>query len=339
LSPIITALGRAAQNGKQVTALVELRARHEEEANITWARSLEQAGVHVVYGVLGLKTHCKAALVVRREGDGLRRYVHLATGNYNATTARIYTDLGVFTARPEYGEDVSELFNLLTGYSRGYRWKRLVVAPGELRERVLDLIERERQHAEAGRLGRIVVKMNALVEPSIIDGLYRASQAGVKIDLVIRGICCLRPGLPGVSEKIHVTSIVDKFLEHSRIFYFENGGAPEVFLGSADWMPRNFFRRIEVMFPVEDDRLKRRVVDEIVPVILADSVKARSLGVDGRYQRVIPAEGQPAVRSQLVLQEVAREAARERRTPDAPPAQAEASVEPQPGGEPVLQRI
>jgi polyphosphate kinase len=310
-SPIIQALARAAQNGKQVTALVELRARHEEEANINWARSLERAGVHVVYGVLGLKTHCKAALVVRRESDGIRRYVHLATGNYNATTSRTYTDLGLFTARPEYGEDVSELFNLLTGYSRGYRWKRLVVAPGGLRERVLELIERERRHAEEGRLGRIVVKMNALVEPSIIDALYRASQAGVKIELVIRGICCLRPGIPGVSDQIRVTSIVDKFLEHSRIFYFENGGEPDLFLGSADWMPRNFFRRIEVMFPLEDDHLKLRVVDEILPVILSDNVKARVLGRDGRYQRAEALPDAPRSRCQLVLQEVAREAARE----------------------------
>ena len=338
-SPIISALGRAAQNGKQVTALVELRARHDEEANITWARSLEQAGVHVVYGVLGLKTHCKAALVVRREGDGIRRYVHLATGNYNTTTARVYTDLGLFTARPEYGEDVSELFNLLTGYSQGYRWKRLLVAPGDLRERVLALIERERVQAEAGRLGRVVVKMNALVEPSIIDALYRASQAGVKVDLVIRGTCCLRPGIPGVSENIRVISIVDKFLEHSRILYFENGGEPEVFLGSADWMPRNFFRRIEVMFPLEDDRLKLRVVDEILPVILSDNVKARVLASDGRYQRVGPPAGSPAVRSQLALQEVAREAARERRVAEPAPSPAEipAPRPAEPRGERVLQ--
>jgi polyphosphate kinase len=310
-SPIIQALARAAQNGKQVTALVELRARHEEEANINWARSLERAGVHVVYGVLGLKTHCKAALVVRRESDGIRRYVHLATGNYNATTSRIYTDLGLFTARPEYGEDVSELFNLLTGYSRGYRWKRLVVAPNGLRERVLELIERERRHAEAGGLGWIVVKMNALVEPSIIDALYRASQAGARIELVLRGICCLRPGIPGVSDQIRVTSIVDKFLEHSRIFYFGNGGEPDLFLGSADWMPRNFFRRIEVMFPLEDDHLKLRVVDEILPAILSDNVKARVLGRDGRYQRAAAPPDAPRIRCQLVLQEVAREAARE----------------------------
>ncbi len=345
LSPIITALGRAAQNGKQVTALVELRARHEEQANITWARSLERAGVHVVYGVLGLKTHCKAALVVRREAEGIRRYAHLSTGNYNATTARVYTDVGLFTARPDYGEDVSELFNLLTGYSHGYRWKRLVVAPGDLREQVLELIDRERRHADAGRMGRIVVKMNALVEPSIIDALYRASQAGVKIELVIRGTCCLRPGVPGVSEHIRVTSIVDKFLEHSRIFYFENGGEPDVFLASADWMPRNFFRRIEVMFPLEDDHVKLRVVDEILPVILADNVKARVLREDGRYERVaVPADA-PRVRSQLVLQEVAREAAREgedaarRLMPEPRPASpdGEREIPPQPA-ERVLQR-
>ena len=309
LNPIITALGRAAQRGKQVTALVELKARFDEENNIAWARSLEQAGVHVVYGVAGLKTHCKAALVVRREAEGIRRYVHLSTGNYNAATARIYTDLGLFTARPEYGEDVSELFNLLTGYSRGYRFRRLLVAPLGLRERILELIAREREHAEAGRPAHIVVKMNALVEPSVIDALYDASQAGVSIDLVIRGICCLRPGVPGVSDNIQITSIVDRFLEHSRIFYFANGGAPDVFLASADWMPRNFFRRIEVMFPLEDERLKQRVIEEILPVLLGDNVKARRLRPDGGYERVPAGEALP-VRCQLVLQQLAREAAR-----------------------------
>ena len=309
LNPIITALGRAAQRGKQVTALVELKARFDEENNIAWARSLEQAGVHVVYGVAGLKTHCKAALVVRREAEGIRRYVHLSTGNYNAATARIYTDLGLFTARPEYGEDVSELFNLLTGYSRGYRFRRLLVAPLGLRERILELIAREREHAEAGRPAHIVVKMNALVEPSVIDALYDASQAGVSIDLVIRGICCLRPGVPGVSDNIQITSIVDRFLEHSRIFYFANGGAPDVFLASADWMPRNFFRRIEVMFPLEDERLKQRVIEEILPVLLGDNVKARRLRPDGGYERVPAGEALP-VRCQLVLQHLAREAAR-----------------------------
>ena len=310
-SPIITALARAAQNGKQVTALVELKARFDEQNNIVWARSLEEAGVHVVYGVVGLKTHCKAALVVRREPEGLRRYVHLSTGNYNPTTARIYTDLGLFTARPEYGQDVSEMFNLLTGYSQGHRWQRLLLAPMGLRDRVIELIERERANAEAGAPARIVVKMNALVEPSVVDALYRAAQSGVTIDLVIRGICSLRPGSPGVSGGIRVISIVDKFLEHSRIFYFENAGEPEIFLGSADWMPRNFFRRIEAMFPIEDERLKQRIVEEVLPVILADNVKARELQPDGRYLRVTPAEGAPAVRSQLVFQSLAREAARE----------------------------
>ncbi|HKA60364.1 MAG TPA: polyphosphate kinase 1 [Gemmatimonadales bacterium] len=305
-SPIISALARAAQNGKQVTALVELKARYDEENNIVWARALEQAGVHVVYGIVGLKTHCKAALVVRRERGGLHRYVHLATGNYNPITARIYTDLGLFTADPAFGEDVSEMFNLLTGYSRTRRWRKLVVAPVELRERVITLIDRERKHAEAGRPARITVKMNALVEVSVIDALYRASQAGVEIDLIIRGICCLRAGLPGVSERIRVMSIVDRFLEHSRVFYFSNGGNPEVFLASADWMPRNFVRRIEVMFPVEDAQLKARILDRILPTILGDNVKARLQNSDGSYRRVTPAEAQTTVRSQTVLHSLAR---------------------------------
>jgi polyphosphate kinase len=310
-SAIITALERAAQNGKQVTALVELQARFDEENNIVWARALEQAGVHVVYGVVGLKTHCKASLVVRREPDGIRRYVHLSTGNYNRTTARIYTDLGIFTAHPDVGEDTAELFNLLTGYSQRHQWKKLVVAPVAMRERVIELIERERQHSEAGTPGRIVAKMNSLVEPSVIDALYRASQAGVRIDLVVRGICCLRPGIPGVSENIRVTSIVDKFLEHTRIFYYENAGNADLFLSSADWMPRNFFRRIEVLFPVEDNRLKARIIEEILPIVLADNVKARVLQPDGSYVRTGVGEGQSAVRSQMVFQSLAREAARD----------------------------
>jgi len=310
-SPIIAALGRAAQNGKQVTALVELKARMDEQNNITWARTLEQTGVHVVYGVVGLKTHCKASLVVRREGEGIRRYVHLATGNYNPTTARVYTDLGLFTANAEVGEDTSALFNLLTGYAEGYQWKKLLVAPLSLRDQIVALIEREQRNAQAGRPARIVVKMNALVEPSVIDALYRASQAGVPIDLVIRGICCLRPGLPGISEGIRVTSIVDKFLEHSRIFLFQNGDDPQVFLASADWMPRNFWRRIETVFPIEDTALKARIVD-VLQVVLADNVKARELRPDGTYRRrAAGADGAPPVRSQLTLQHLAREAARE----------------------------
>src|SRR5919107_1538060 len=308
-SPIIRALERAAQNGKQVTALVELKARFDEENNIVWARSLEHAGVHVVYGVVGLKTHCKASLVVRREADGIRRYVHLSTGNYNPTTARIYTDLGLFTAKPEFGEDTSELFNLLTGYSQGRRWRKFLVAPLGLREQVVELIDREGRNAEAGRPARIIVKMNALVEPTVIDALYRAARAGVRIDLVVRGTCCLRPGIPGLSENIRVLSIVDRFLEHSRIFYFENAGDPEVFLGSADWMPRNFYRRIELMFPVEDARLKARLVHELLPVILQDNIKARELRSDGTYVRVAPENGQEPIRSQAVFQTQAREQA------------------------------
>ena len=310
-SPIISALARAAQNGKQVTALVELKARMDEQNNITWARTLEQAGVHVVYGIVGLKTHCKAALVVRREGDGIRRYVHLSTGNYNPTTARVYTDLGLFTANPDMGEDTSALFNLLTGYAEGYRWKKLVVAPVGMREQIIGLIEREQRNAREGRAARIIVKMNALVEPSVIDALYRASQAGVVIELVVRGICCLRPGLPGVSETIRVTSIVDKYLEHSRIFYFENGGNPEVFLASADWMPRNFWRRIETLFPIEDASLQARIVGDILQPILSDTIKVRELLPDGTYRRRTPREGEAPLRSQVALQNLAREAARE----------------------------
>jgi polyphosphate kinase len=310
-SPIIRALERAAQNGKQVTALVELKARFDEENNIVWARSLEHAGVHVVYGVVGLKTHCKASLVVRREPDGIRRYVHLSTGNYNPTTARIYTDLGLFTAKPEFGEDTSELFNLLTGYSQGRRWRKFLVAPLGLREQVVELIDREGHNAQMGRPARIIVKMNALVEPTVIDALYRAGRMGVRVDLVVRGTCCLRPGIPGLSENIRVISIVDRFLEHSRVFYFENAGDPEVFLGSADWMPRNFFRRIELMFPIEDALLKARLTQELLPVILSDNVKARQLQADGSYTRLSPAEGQEPIRSQAVFQTLARTSARE----------------------------
>ena len=317
-SPIIAALARAAQNGKQVTALVELKARKDEQNNIAWARVLEQAGVHVEYGIVGLKTHCKAALVVRREADGIRRYVHLSTGNYNPATARSYTDLGLFTAHPDFGEDTTALFNLLTGYADGYKWKRLLVAPLGLRDEIVARIERERRHAQDGRPARIVVKMNALVEPSVIDALYGASQAGVTIELVIRGICCLRPGLPGVSENIRVTSIVDKFLEHSRIFYFENAGDPEVYLASADWMPRNFWRRIETVFPIEDAGIQARIVGDILQAVLADNVKARELLPDGTYRRRARADADPVIRSQLVLQHLAREAAREGGEPHPP---------------------
>jgi polyphosphate kinase len=307
-NPIINALARAAENGKQVTALVELQARLDEENNIVKARALQKAGVHVVYGMVGLKTHCKAALVVRKEHDGLRRYVHLGTGNYNPTTARIYTDLSLFTCRPEFGDDASSLFNLLTGYSQGYAWKKLTVAPTELADRLITLIDRERRHAEAGEPARIIAKMNALVDPTAISALCSASRAGVKIDLIIRGICCLRPGLPGISDNIRVISIVDKFLEHSRITYFQNGDSPEVYLASADWMPRNFRRRVEIMFPVEDPRLQNRIVDGILGVSLMDNVKARCLQPDGTYRRCPPAKpGEPSIRSQVEFQNMARE--------------------------------
>jgi polyphosphate kinase len=307
-NPIINALGRAAENGKQVTALVELQARLDEENNIFKARALQKAGVHVVFGMVGLKTHCKAALVVRRDHDGIRRYVHLGTGNYNPTTARFYTDLSFFTCRPEFGEDASSLFNLLTGYSQGHTWHKLRVAPWYLADSILALIDRERRHAEAGLPARIISKMNSLVDPAAIEALYAASQAGVRIDLIVRGICCLCPGIPGVSENIRVISIVDKFLEHSRITYFQNGEQPEVFLSSADWMPRNFRRRVEIMFPIEDPRLQSRIVDGILGVVLMDNVKARALQGDGTYRRVPPPRhGEPVIRSQVEFQNMARE--------------------------------
>ena len=273
--------------------LVEIQARLDEENNIVKARMLQKAGVHVVYGMVGLKTHCKAALVVRREPDGIRRYIHLGTGNYNPTTARLYTDLGLFTCRPEFGDDASALFNLLTGYSQGHDWQKLMVAPFHLVDRVLEMIDRERRHAEAGRPARIIAKMNSLVDPRAIAALYAASLAGVRIDLIIRGICCLRPGVPGVSENIRVVSVIDKFLEHSRIAYFQNGDEPELYLSSADWMPRNFNRRVELMFPVEDPRLHARIVRDILGVYLADNVKSRVLRPDGTYERAAPEPGAP----------------------------------------------
>jgi polyphosphate kinase len=307
--PIIRALSRAAQNGKQIAALVEIKARFDEERNIAWARRLEEAGVHVVYGLLGLKTHCKVALVVRREGQGIRRYVHLGTGNYNPDTARQYTDLSLFTANKDVADDVSTLFNLLTGYWSTPKWKRLSVAPFDLHERVRALIHRETEAAKKGQPARIRAKMNALVDPAVIRALYEASQAGVEIDLVVRGICCLRPGVPGVSERIRVTSIVDRYLEHSRIFALGPDERAEVYLASADWMPRNFFQRIEVMFPVDDPRLKRRVLDEILGLAFKDRVKARILHSDGSYTRPEPEPG--AVCSQQTLYELAKAAAAE----------------------------
>jgi polyphosphate kinase len=310
-SPIVRALIRAAENGKQVTAVVELKARFDEAPNIQWARTLEDAGVHVVYGLIGLKTHCKVALVVRREGNRIKRYVHLSTGNYNPSTARIYGDLSYFTARDAYADDAGALFNLLTGYSSPPSWKRFAIAPHGLQDRIIALIERE---AALGPRGRIIAKMNALVDAPVIKALYRASQAGVSIDLIVRGICCLRPGVPGTSDNIRVISIVDRFLEHARIFHFGNGGKREVYLSSADWMPRNFQRRIEVMFPVEDEGLRDRVIDEILAIALKDNVKARRLMSDGRYVRAQPetaADGtaEASLRSQYRFMELAREKA------------------------------
>jgi polyphosphate kinase len=311
-SPIVRALQRAADNGKQVTALIELQARLDEERNILWARELEKAGVHVVYGFVGLKTHCKVALVVRREDDGIRRYVHLATGNYNPQTARIYTDLGLFTCNPAFCEDVSALFNYLTGYCELPHWRKLVVAPSRLQAFMLEKIEQETAQQRAGRGGRVVAKLNGILEPAVVQALYRASQAGVQIDLICRGICALRPGLPGVSDNLRVTSIVDRFLEHSRIFYFGNGGEPQVYIGSADWMDRNLSRRVEVVFPIEQPDLKERLIGEVLATSLADNVKARQLIPDGSYRRVEAEPGQPRMRSQERFIELAAQQAMRR---------------------------
>ncbi len=318
-SPIVRALERAADNGKQVLALIELKARLDEERNILWARELEMAGVHVVFGFVGLKTHCKVALVVRKEDDGIRRYVHLATGNYNPQTARLYTDLGYFTCNPDFCEDVSALFNYLTGYSELPQWRKLVVAPSRLQTFMVDKIAQEAAHQQAGREGRIIAKINGLLEPAIVQALYRASQAGVRIDLICRGICSLRPGIPGVSENIRVISIVDRFLEHSRIFYFGNGGDPLVYIGSADWMDRNLSRRVEVVFPIEQPDLKQRLIREILATSLADNLKARELLPDGSYRRVLPKQGQSRVRSQERFLELAAQNTSGRLTEDQTP--------------------
>lgn len=304
-SPIIPALVRAAEKGKQVAVLVELKARFDEENNIVWAKALEQAGVHVVYGVVGLKTHAKIALVVRREKDEIRRYVHLGTGNYNPTTARIYTDFGLLTCRPEFGEDASRLFNALTGLAGKTSYARLVTAPKEMHRTVLDWIGRETAHARAGRPSGLRAKMNALLDTKVIAALYEASQAGVPVDLAVRGICCLKPGVPGLSENIRVRSVVGRFLEHSRVFVFENGGERQVWLSSADWMPRNFFRRVEITFPVVDAELARQVAAS-VDLVLSDNVRARELHADGSYERLRPAPGAPAVDAQAALLEDAR---------------------------------
>lgn len=284
-SPIIAALAKAADNGKQVTVLVELKARFDEENNIVWARMLEQAGCHVIYGLVGLKTHCKITLVVRREDDGIRRYVHLATGNYNDSTARQYTDVGMFTCKDSYGEDATAVFNMLSGYSEPLAWNRLSIAPLWLKDRILDMIERETENARKGEPARIVAKMNSICHKDVIAALYRASSAGVKIDLIVRGICCLRTGIKDVSENITVRSIVGNFLEHSRIFYFENAGKPEYYCSSADWMPRNLERRVEILFPVEDPDLQKKIW-HILETELQDTQKASIMDEDGEYTKV-----------------------------------------------------
>lgn len=305
-SAIVRALIEAAEQGKEVTAVVELKARFDEETNIRWARRLEDAGVTVVYGLVNLKTHCKMSLLVRRDDDGVRRYVHLSTGNYNQTTARLYTDLSLFTVDPVIAEDVAEVFNVLTSLSPKPALRRLLVAPFDLLAGTLALIDREAEHARAGRPARIVAKMNALTDRAVIDALYAASRAGVAVDLVVRGVCGLRPGVPGLSDRVRVTSIVGRFLEHSRIFSFENGGHPEVWLGSDDWMERNLRRRVEVLFPVLDPRLVRRLRGEVLSAYLADRAAARRLTPDGAYRRLHAAGDPEAFSAQDALARLAR---------------------------------
>ncbi len=298
-SPIVQSLINASRNGKQVAALVELKARFDEENNIEWARRLEDEGVHVIYGMRGLKTHSKVTLVVRHENDEMRRYVHIATGNYNPTTSKIYTDLGLLTADEKIGEDATDLFNFLTGYSYQTEYQQLLVAPVNLRERMLDLIEREIEHQTNGKDGRIVVKINSLTDDKFIQALYRASQAGVKIDLIIRGICALRPGIEGLSENIRVISIVGRFLEHSRIFYFGNGGDEKIYIGSADWMHRNLDRRVEAAVPINDKNIKQYIKKEILGAYLKDNVNARLLKADGGYEKIAAESKKPEFSSQM----------------------------------------
>lgn len=305
-SPIIAALVRARRNGKQVAVLVELKARGDEENNIEWAETLEREGIHVAHGIVGLKTHCKALLIVRRESDGIRRYVHLATGNYNAGTARLYTDYGYLTARPDFGEDMTNLFNSLTGYSRQTRYNRILVSPGGWRRRLVELIDREMSNQARGEPGLIRIKVNGLTDTRLTDLLYRASVAGVRIELMVRGMCCLRPGVPGMSENIRVVSLVGRFLEHSRVFHFRNGGEDEVYLGSADVMPRNLDRRIEAVFPVPDDAWRQDVLD-VLDLGFRDTARLRVLGPDGTYQRAREASSAvPVVEAQEVLLAKAR---------------------------------
>jgi polyphosphate kinase len=305
-SPIVEALIEAANAGKQVTAIVELRARFDEAVNIQWARRLEEAGAHVIYGVVGLKTHCKALLIVRRDTDRLRHYVHLGTGNYHPRTARTYTDFSLFTSEPQLTDEVASVFNTLTGLAGYPGLKKLMVAPFDLKTRLIGLIERERDHALAGKPGRIIAKLNSLVDQEIIEKLYEASCAEVTIDLIVRGICCLRPKIPNLSENIRVFSIVGRFLEHSRIYYFANDGQPDLYLSSADWMPRNFLRRVEVAFPIENPALRDEIVNGVLPKFLHDRVKARELQPDGSYRRLKPEGTEPREQAQLQFRERSR---------------------------------
>ncbi len=299
-APIVQALLDARERGKQVAVLVELKARFDEESNIGWAKMLEREGVHVIYGLLGLKTHSKIALVVRKEGNRIRRYIHLATGNYNSVTAKLYEDIGMFTVDEDIGADATDLFNYLTGYSNKRDYRKLLVAPINLRSRIEQLIHREIEHQEAGRKAHLILKTNALVDKKLIKLLYQASQAGVKVDLIVRGICCLRPGVVGLSENIRVISILGRFLEHSRIYYALNDGDEEVFLGSADLMPRNLNRRVEVLFPIEEPQMIRRIRDKILQVYMDDNVRARLMQPDGTYKRLIP-NGKPAIDAQAIF--------------------------------------
>ena len=305
-SPIVAALIKAAEAGKQVTVLVELKARFDEENNILWAKKLEAAGCHVIYGLAGLKTHCKILLVVRQDEDGIRRYVHMGTGNYNDSTARIYTDIGMFTCREPFGADASSLFNVLTGYSMPPEYNRFIVAPQGMRKFFKQRIRRETENAKRGLPSGITAKVNSLVDPEIIGLLYEASQAGVPIQLIVRGICCLIPGLPGISETITVRSIVGQLLEHSRIFRFENGGEPHIFMGSADWMPRNLDRRVELVFPIEDERLRERAFS-ILDLMLSDNTNARLMQPDTSYVH-IDRRGKASVNCQREFSRLAAEA-------------------------------
>ncbi len=309
-SPIVAALIDAANAGKQVTAIVELRARFDEAVNIQWARRLEEAGAHVIYGVVGLKTHCKMLLVVRRDADRIRHYVQLGTGNYNPRTARIYTDWSFFTTEPQLTEEVGIVFNTITGLAAYPGLKKLMVAPFDMKQRLIGFIERERDHARAGKPARIIAKLNSLVDQEVIEKLYEASCAEVTIDLIVRGICCLRPKIPGLSENIRVISIVGRFLEHSRIYYFANAGTPEVFLSSADWMPRNFLRRVEVAFPIENPALRDNIINEVLPRFLNDRVKARELQPSGSYRRLKPEGPEPSAQAQWHFRERSRERAK-----------------------------